>query len=1756
MSKHFYNYLAERIKRFFNDTNIQPGEKYHIQFERTEQVENLVAEVKALDEAEPFYMQTEEDLYQSVCLVAPEAKILVAANSDEVTPDFLTTLRNKVGTQENPFMDKAMLLIHNSNLDSLVQGMTSFGKEGMPFHINSIEENLQEMMSSSELSQAEKQILKFSMAANKAQQGIHEQITLFDYEKILTVLNNQKLEDKDYKDFALFRDTDIFNTPMTDKQIQARLSENQVLFSHVEMAHQYGPIDISLERHFDEQGVKELSAMDWQSTDFGKVMRSNQKKLEGKGLEYIEPIKKLTLEGLTYWERPDGETKSKQRKRNLIIFNPEQHRRITLELPFSDFIKNQFISNTTIKYNINSEASGKKIKVELTHSPGQTNFYGVKYKTDVSQTYDFKIAIIETEEKLLQAIQTSYTVNLVKSRSKHSSILINSDDEQWIFNKDQPDVIKVELMEEFEQNQFEIAETDELVVTKNPDMASEEELIHFTIKLVKTEIPLSIQDVVDRPVPIGGFNVWKMKREKQEHFIYRLENDKMKIIQGTRETYAQGEFKKNLERELKLIEANHLHFTEEVGILNPEPINVPEPVKEAYIDLLRYFRDNQLLPSLAYFDEDYATLAKRYVQAYLQELEQLQNGQSLLPSHREMVLLGTIRKGLKDPEWLYTPLHPLNLAYQLQLNDLIGKEAINDELLRSLRPTHLLPYVHYNNALYKAIEPSDSYEWTTYIDQGLPRFESSKMFVNKLVQEKIEEFTEHFSYLFELDYRAPLKINTINMGDCQEILQGLFEYYKRQLKREIEKSDLLPIELHIYAEKGINNVFEEMSQYSDAEEIAKNFNLKLELEGYHSEELLNIFRDQVKFYSRDVEANQYEYSHVTFYQMSKIEQEATSNAAEMITGVSLFGLVSGIPSVFINEDYKTGFGTKYYRTSDAPLLALVPKLNSLLRVARTLDNYQEDMNIVTAISAEHKQKLDAVYDSAHWVTFIEPKVDLSFFKNNDAQKDLLVIHYSDQYTSSSGFDAITVTRRSQQYQKLIKEFLHSHEIKATDEVLPPIINFFNAINGNWLLRLLAQKNQFPREKISILSAVKLALAAFAHKDIIWIPISMEEILRISGGTGLRQSEGLFSARNLGRFGSYSDDLLLIGIEQQEQDVKVHFYPIEVKIGHNSPAVYEKAMAQVKETRQLLFDFLTESEEDPFKAKLYRNFFMQLAIASAEKMDLYSIWPEQYWQNVTDSSLREKLLNDDYTISNNLQEYIGDGAVISFKKELVFTEIKRTEDVLVFDYPEKSGYDFIIKDIEEIKNHIQSEYGDIPADQLLSKLYIGGEEEVVALPNPVESSIQSFDRIDVPQLVAENSTGYEPDQREQVNIAISGNSEDSMHEVQQEKQEQPVAAEPRKPLEILFGHNAQNQEEIKWYPTSTDKVMHTNTGIIGTMGTGKTQFTKSLITQLSRSSQDNVNGTKIGILIFDYKGDYIKPDFTEKTGAKVYDLYHLPYNPLSLYVTKPIRPLLPVHTSGSLTDTIAKSFNLGQVQVNTLKGVIMDAYNQQGILKNDPTTWEQPAPTLSDVYDIYAGREDAKVDSLYAALQELYEMEVFEPDANKTIPLFDMIDGITVINLSGFNASIQNLVVSITLDVFYNQMQMQGHSAINVNYREITKMILVDEADNFLSKDFTSIKKILKEGREYGVGTILSTQFLSHFSTSDNDYANYILTWIVHNVSEMSAKEIRMVFSTQSKAEEDNVMNRIKSLKKHYSIVKAGAGQPVWMRDRAFWELNI
>ena len=411
----------------------------------------------------------------------------------------------------------------------------------------------------------------------------------------------------------------------------------------------------------------------------------------------------------------------------------------------------------------------------------------------------------------------------------------------------------------------------------------------------------------------------------------------------------------------------------------------------------------------------------------------------------------------------------------------------------------------------------------------------------------------------------------------------------------------------------------------------------------------------------------------------------------------------------------------------------------------------------------------------------------------------------------------------------------------------------------------------------------------------------------------------------------------------------------------------------------------------------------------------------------------------------------------------------------------------------------------------------------------------------------------------------GVSEASEIPIEPEQPEEPEAQEPQwdgqyHEMKILFGHDTESGEAIYWQPNHTERVFHTNTGVIGTMGTGKTQFTKSLVTQIYReqAAQNNFDGAPVSILIFDYKGDYneSKKDFVDAVKAKVYKPYRLGYNPFSLIQGTVFRPLLPVHTANTFKDTLSKSFGLGAKQQHLLLDCILEAYEQQGIVPHDPSTWNRPAPTFAQVYEVFLKKAEGKPqDSLFAAMYKLHTFCIFEPNPWKAVSLYEMVRGVTVLDLSGHDPDIQKFVIAITLDQFYAQMLPIGSSKTNGKLRQLRTLILVDEADNFMREDFPALRKIMKEGREFGVGVILSTQSLKHFAGGEDDYSRYVLTWVVHNVSDLSKREIEYIFKLQEKGREiSEIYGRIKDLVKHESIVKISGSEILKMHDRAFYQL--
>ncbi|MFA0393459.1 DUF87 domain-containing protein [Vibrio sp. 10N.222.54.A1] len=372
------------------------------------------------------------------------------------------------------------------------------------------------------------------------------------------------------------------------------------------------------------------------------------------------------------------------------------------------------------------------------------------------------------------------------------------------------------------------------------------------------------------------------------------------------------------------------------------------------------------------------------------------------------------------------------------------------------------------------------------------------------------------------------------------------------------------------------------------------------------------------------------------------------------------------------------------------------------------------------------------------------------------------------------------------------------------------------------------------------------------------------------------------------------------------------------------------------------------------------------------------------------------------------------------------------------------------------------------------------------------------------------------------------------------------------IAIEIGRCKETDKPNFWKPTDTNEYLNPNLAILGTMGTGKTQTVKSMLKQLKGQEDLNTDGESLGMLIFDYKDDYVDDEFVNATNATVLEPSNIPINPFSLFGNN---RLAPINTAKVFVSTLTKVFRLGNKQEQMLQMCVMAAYENKGISKKDTESFSNTPPTLRDVYAIFNSQDKIPQDSLNKALYDLHEFEVFEPNGYKCKNLYDTLEGnVVVVRLGGIDSSLQNLIVAVLLDAFYIQMHNSGKPKPKRNYRALKKLILVDEADNFMSQDFPSLRKILKEGREFGVGCALSTQGLDHFKTKENEYSQYIPGWICHRLEKPKAKDVEQLLSTKSKKELEERMNQVSQLEKHHSLFVNGKKEICYQESTAFWKI--
>ena len=381
------------------------------------------------------------------------------------------------------------------------------------------------------------------------------------------------------------------------------------------------------------------------------------------------------------------------------------------------------------------------------------------------------------------------------------------------------------------------------------------------------------------------------------------------------------------------------------------------------------------------------------------------------------------------------------------------------------------------------------------------------------------------------------------------------------------------------------------------------------------------------------------------------------------------------------------------------------------------------------------------------------------------------------------------------------------------------------------------------------------------------------------------------------------------------------------------------------------------------------------------------------------------------------------------------------------------------------------------------------------------------------------------------------------------QRHPVAGHVQPDLGICFrvGQSLSAGEQKLYHlnPSNT-KLNQLNIGVVGDLGTGKTQLTKALIYEFTRRAAGNRDHAP-KFLIFDYKRDYTKPDFVDAVGARVVSPHRIPLNVFDLPTASGHLVAARLGRFKFLNDALHKIYGgIGPRQRNHLKKAVMQAYASQA----------DGAPTLTDVLREYSDIVGDKVDAPYSILSDLVDLEVFVDHSKEAERFDEFFTGVTVIDLAalGIGEKERNMLLVLFLNLYYEYMinlVKQPYLGNDPQLRFIDSMLLVDEADNIMKYNFDVLRQILLQGREFGVGVLLASQFLSHFKTRETDYSEPLLTWFVHKVPNVAPKELQAIGLNRVNA---STIERVKSLDVHQCLYKTLEVPGRFMRALPFYEI--
>lgn len=1745
----FYNFLIEELLvRYFKKITVEPGDKFYIVIEDTALRQDFY---KALHRSaftenkkicfpgyETYGIGASE--YNTVAFnCTSNGTSILVSGCDDAKDGFQTMIRNNIGVKGNPISEMAALFIlpGTNAIETLLSAGRNLQEKPYPLCLDSITEAINNKIAC-KINKIEKEYLNNHIKKLRFQDDYS---SLFDFAPVLSILQKTSLRGS-FARLDAFEDKEIYDSMFAadEMPVKERVKDNTTAFSIISdmMGEAYEQDQYKrLTTYLDPKLANKISKgkVDWRTLDYKDIRMSHEFIIGNPTITRPQFNADGGAELVTNTTGPKSEKTSKS---YVIVCDPK-------------------VTATNLKACFNKDlkdyAHGKVAKVAGCNLVFTLDDKVLKDKIGDEKNYH-EISVLRLKTKnVFQSIAHYFKLDakgniVVDIPDAMDSVTIGTGTNPVTYDGMNP--VELDDNSAFHID-FDLNATEEPNI---PFKFGDTTLnLRFKYKGEKTPIlsPGSITDTI-----------WGVENCGYTHDSE--EGDITGTIKGPQGPVVIHErFRKlaNLEKKFIdwdtpyiFIEKNEFSGEDEIKTMN---LYIEDSISIALSEIFKYFRANNTVPSFIRPGDELCELYQIYLDAVHEQMRLIPRDASLNSTKAiNIAKLGVVES--EDGTIMLSPFHPLMVAYALQMVASVDSNEFNKKVIDELSPLYLMPYIYYGNETLKAInstETEDLLTWVKYDKATSTQHVYGSKSTSKLIAEKIQNFKDNFKYYFP-DADCPIRISAIGLSQSVDLVRGIVNFIDSSRK----KGNVQRIEIHEYVEDMLSDTFfEKLNRQSSRDNISELFEVhNFNIADKDLNEIIRLLFNRISYYKHTFKDSRKmdEFSHVTFYKIDSGTKYSPLPAKNLRTETSLDGLVS-IPSTSLSgSDYLMGFGTRGLKDDESPVYLMARDMNSLYAGLANggLATYSPDQCTAKRFSFKDADFLQSVYNNSTWVTFVYPEVDIDFFYK---QKNLYVVHYVEQHSISARLESITVTQHVIQYNKMLFNSLQTFKsiIGTSEDFSRKMISYFNCLNGKWLLDIANKPELIIREKMSLV-ATCFVMKHFLNRtdDIIWAPIALDEIVRATGSIGMTQ-DGLFSKKDLGLEGPISDDILMMGIRRNDNDeLDVFFYPVEVKVlADDSVSKGETQVSNLynKALKDVLF------KDESFTRKVYRALFALQFLSNTEKMRANDLMTDADYEKINES--RYELLNVKFNINEELPEDIGKAALVVYSDatpKSLNTEWIDNVPVCHIRMMESDCYRIVANPDTNLLQFVEQSAISVSAQPVVTTSAPIAPSETTAAPS-------------TPSTPSGNTT-FNPTRTFQT-VAVFEQEEATEDEKHDEETSKVIPLTPiyeeRCPISygmaaeaefkrmlIKVGHQRKNEKPIIIEPNNPKMVTHPNIGITGTMGTGKTQLLRSIIAQFSKSQESNVGSKPMGLLVFDYKGDYNDDNFLEKVGGTC-TFCNIPFNPLKLLKTKRnVMQNLPAITAEAISDSLVKSFeSAGPVQRAKITQTIIDTYNEFGIT-SDSNTWDKPAPTINDIIDRYLENNNA-TDTVYSYFNSIKNFGVFSSNPKECVSIFEWLDRVRVIDLTEINSdAVKSVVVSLILDVLNKEMLLLGPSEIDEDgRRQLRAMIVADEAHQFMQKDFNAVEQIFRQGRAFGVGMILATQNISDFRTKNNDYTTYMASWLLHQQTPITKQELVGVFGATDK----NIqyyMDYLNNAKQFESISKIGVDNISPMLDYPYFKL--